>query len=337
MKKKIVVLYKKSALALAKQHRNKQMLSLATQIPDSFLSGINGPVDKVKQADAQHTESLKTVKAALKKASKFVETKFVYRAKASLFSEADLVITVGGDGTYLWASKFLDNSTHAPLLGINSAPDSSHGHFCSCDADEFESWGLDKLLSSISTPWHENPRLVNQLGRLAFKVNGEYPNLHAQLVLNDVLIAAAHPADVTKLTILLNQPIANASKAHVITPGGARCSGLWVCTQSGSTGAVRSAGGLEMNPRDQAYNLQYLIREPCISYPASKGAYDNIALDRSHGIFSKTPGEKLLVIFGNRKGLLCPDGKTGSIPLNLNDNIEITLSMHPLCALNLRF
>jgi hypothetical protein len=45
----------------------------------------------------------------------------------------DLVVTVGGDGTFLMASRALGHTT--PILGINSAPSSSVGFFCSAAGD----------------------------------------------------------------------------------------------------------------------------------------------------------------------------------------------------------
>lgn len=37
------------------------------------------------------------------------------------------------------------------------------------------------------------------------------------------------------------------------------CSGMWICTATGSTAAMRNAGGREMNLRSRS--LQYMVRE----------------------------------------------------------------------------
>src|SRR3989338_8378221 len=47
---------------------------------------------------------------------------------------ADLLITVGGDGTALTTSHFTDD---IPILGVNSAPQSSVGFFCSATPATF--------------------------------------------------------------------------------------------------------------------------------------------------------------------------------------------------------
>ena len=46
----------------------------------------------------------------------------------------DMIVTLGGDGTLLWASHLADANT--PMLAINSAPDTSVGYFCAGDGHD---------------------------------------------------------------------------------------------------------------------------------------------------------------------------------------------------------
>jgi NAD kinase len=72
-----------------------------------------------------HYRSLEHVERVLKN----MGVKFSMMVRSNAFSEKkyDLVISVGGDGTFLDASQFMFNT---PLLGINSNPIESIGHFC---------------------------------------------------------------------------------------------------------------------------------------------------------------------------------------------------------------
>jgi NAD+ kinase len=188
------------------------------------------------RADAEHQRTLEAVRQALtRRRISFAEaflSKLNARFKRQL-ATADLVITIGGDGTVLGASHYVRRGL---LLGVNSAPGDSVGHFCSVTRADFAA-RLDAILSSSWKPV--------TLARLAVLLDGQpLP----ELALNDVLIAHASPAATTRYLIQLGQREEEQ-----------RSSGIWIATAAGSTAGIHSAGGRVMPLRSA--RLQYLVRE----------------------------------------------------------------------------
>lgn len=146
----------------------------------------------------------------------------------------DLVITVGGDGTFLGTAQRVES---APMLGVNSAPATSVGHYCATDATGFEAT-LDAVLSGHATE--------ASLTRIACRVG---TRALPYLALNDVLFAHRSPASSTRYLLRVD------GDEELQTS-----SGVWVSTASGASGAMRSAGGRPMPSGEP--RLQYRVREP---------------------------------------------------------------------------
>ena len=162
----------------------------------------------------------------------------------------DLIISVGGDGTLLDTAHRIDNDT--PLLGLNSDPDTSVGRLCAATADD-----LDERLAAI-TAGRVRPQ---SLGRIRVRVDGQ-PVLGP--CLNDVLFAHRSPAEMSRFE--LAGPV-STDEVKGLEPGAptlewtyTRNSGLWVCSATGSSAAMRSAAGQAMRPR--SLRLQFRVREP---------------------------------------------------------------------------
>src|SRR5438270_3024210 len=114
---KVLILFKKSTFQLqAVEHREPRFLKL--------LEENNASVARVKTAHEEHYETLKLLEEEL--TARGIEYTAVARADLNeSVDKYDLVISVGGDGTFLDAS----HSIHSvPLLGVNSARSSSFGH-----------------------------------------------------------------------------------------------------------------------------------------------------------------------------------------------------------------
>ncbi len=188
------------------------------------------------RADAEHRRTIDAVRRALKQRQiAFTEvtlSQLNARFKRQL-ATADLVVTIGGDGTVLGTSHYVREGL---LLGVNSAPSDSVGHFCSVTRADFAA-RLDAILTSSWKPI--------ALTRLAVSLNGQ---LLPELALNDVLITHACPAATTRYLIKLGQH----EEEH-------RSSGIWIATAAGSTAGIHSAGGRVMPLRSA--RLQYLVRE----------------------------------------------------------------------------
>lgn len=154
----------------------------------------------------------------------------IYRAR--------LVITVGGDGTVLATSHYVNAQ---PILGVKSFGETSVGHFCAA-TEQTLARVLDGILAGKHRPM--------TLSRLEVRLDGH--TLHEQ-ILNDCLFAHSSPAAISDYRLTIS------GTAEV-----QRSSGLWISTAAGSTAAIMGAGGRRMPL--QSKKMQYRIREPYISH-----------------------------------------------------------------------
>lgn len=149
--------------------------------------------------------------------------------------KADLLVTIGGDGSVLAASHVAGN---IPILGVNSLPKTSVGFFCDTNAKIFEKYLkgiLDGTYEPISLPLIEA------------SIDGHkipYP------ALNDVLFAGASPAETVQYTI----QVGRKKECQ-------RGSGVWMAAGPGSTAGIQSAGGKILPVTSK--KLQFLTRELC--------------------------------------------------------------------------
>ncbi|KAF9672595.1 hypothetical protein SADUNF_Sadunf11G0058500 [Salix dunnii] len=199
----------------------------------------------------------------------------------------DLVVTVGGDGTLLQASHFLDDSI--PVLGVNSDPTQvkevekfsnefdatrSTGYLCAATVQSFEQV-LDDILVGQKVP--------SNLSRISLSVNSQPLSSYA---LNDVLIADPCPATVSRFSFR-------------------------VSTAAGSTAAMLSAGGFAMPVLSE--DLQYMVREPI-----SPGA----AIRVMHGIIKSDQSMK--ASWFSKKGVIYIDGSHVFHSIQHGDSIELS-------------
>lgn len=129
--------------------------------------------------------------------------------------DAELVITVGGDGTFLHAAQVV---RRLPMLGINTDPDASVGFFCTATAFNFQ-WAIENLDKLPRTTLH----------RLEVAIDEQPVDA---LALNDVFYGHVSPAAVTRCRAKIN------GKNRYV-----KSSGLLVATAAGSTGWMYQEGG----------------------------------------------------------------------------------------------
>jgi len=204
----------------------------------------------------------------------------------------DLVVTVGGDGTFLAASKYIDRQT---VLGVNSNPRHSVGRFCAALGRTFE--GLMRSLL-------EGRAEVRKLNRMSVSLNARPLGLE---VLNDVLVCHQNPS----------------AMSHYSLQIGPRCeyqhsSGLWVSTAAGSTGAVKSAGGCVM-PLESA-KLQYRPRE-LFQAPGRTCRLKGGCVDGKKGI---------KIVSDMESGVVFVDGSHTHLPLARAETLRLTNARRPL-------
>ena len=211
----------------------------------------------------------------------------------------DMIVTLGGDGTLLWASHLADRST--PMVAINSSPETSVGYFSSGDA-----YNVGETLEAALSGKLNKAKLA----RMRVDVDDEKISGR---VLNDLLFCHECPA---------------ATARYVIEHGGKKetqmSSGIWVGPAAGSTAAIHSAGGKVLPTGSQ--KIQFVVREP---YSGKGDPYKIVK-----GMVS--PGETLLLHCKMPEGMLYMDGSQKTKTVSLGGIVRMSLSDEPLLLLGLR-
>lgn len=207
------------------------------------------------------------------------------------FKDSDLVVTIGGDGTFIRASHFLDE---APILGINSEPETSEGALTSLREDE-----IGKLREILDGRYK-----IIQRERAKIKINDKIIEKHA---LNDIYIGSATQFHTSR---------------YIIKHGGReeeqRSSGVLISTCTGSTAWYKSAGGSPFSCEGR--KLKFLVREPYFGNLHKPKLLNGEVLE----------GEKIEFIGkGRDRGIVAIDSHL-VFDFNYGDKIEIELSDKPL-------
>ncbi|CAK9171016.1 unnamed protein product [Ilex paraguariensis] len=280
--------------------------------PPNGLSGITNPktLQVLSYLDGRrkvHKDAINFCQNILQKKS--VDWKAVFRSNLSQpIHNVDLVVTIGGDGTLLQASHFMDDSI--PVLGVNSDPTQaaeveefsdefdatrSTGYLCAATVNNFEQI-LDGIL--------ECGKIPSELSRMSIRVNSQLVSSYA---LNDVLIAHPCPATVSRFSFRIRKdgqpcsPLVNC-----------RSSGLRVSTAAGSTAAMLSAGGFAMPILSK--DLQYMVREPI-----SPGTGNSSLM---HGVVRSD--ESMDMAWFCKQGLIYIDGSHVVYSIQHGDTIELS-------------
>lgn len=253
----------------------------------------------VRRWRGAHEAHVKTVAYVTKSLDDLGANKIVLHGPRNVFDarDADLVVTVGGDGTLLSASH---NVCKTPVLGVNSAPNHSIGFFCAAKLSNVKELIGHALASKLPGA---------ALARMAVTIDGR---IVSKRVLNEALFCHAIPA---------------ATSRYIVGYGRQReeqrSSGIWVSTAAGSTGAVRSAGGRILPLGSD--RLQMVAREP---YQGDSGPYrfERLIIER---------GESLNVKNKMNEAWLFLDGPFRQVKVKLGETIGFCSSDEPLTVLGL--
>jgi NAD+ kinase len=237
----------------------------------SFARKGDETAKRLVYADSEQKRTVDAARRALKARKIAFEEDSLVRINAALkrrLARADLVISIGGDGTLLGASHYVRDGM---MLGVNSAPGDSVGHFCSVNRMNF----AERLDAILELRW----RPV-ELARLQVTLDGK---ILPELALNDVLIAHYCPAATTRYLIEVGERV----EEH-------RSSGVWISTAAGSTAGIGSAGGRRMPLRSRhiQFLARELYREPGREYGLTRGL---IPPDSGVTIASKMPDGRLYI------------------------------------------
>lgn len=252
-------------------------------------------IEAMRRSHEENQRTLEAVQAAFETVGMPYDC--LYRGELGSVAGYDLLLSVGGDGTFLELARY---ALDTPVLGVNSDPERSTAFFCAANRSTIQSH-LEALLAG-------NVHEV-RLARLQVTINDRLLPYYA---LNDLLIAHANPAAMTSYTLRLGT---------VSEPQ--RSSGLWIATAAGSTAAIRAAGGRVLPLRSR--RLQYLVREP---YSGDGCRYHLLQ-------GTVAAGTPLEVISKTRRGRLFMDGPHLRFSLGLGDVLTVTSAATPLRVLGL--
>jgi len=290
MRPKVLVVYKKSTY--------QRYVGRAQDRLEELIAHSDQSVEGLLREHEIHQETLKRAKQALRD----LGARAVLRYRPEPMPEEgawDLIVTLGGDGTLLWASHLADSST--PMLAINSAPDTSVGYFCAGDGHD-----VDEVLAEALAGRLKSSKLARMRVELGDRVI-------STRVLNDALYCHESPA---------------ATSRYILEYSGKHerqmSSGVWVGPAAGSTAAIRSAGGKVLPIGSQ--KLQFVIREP---YRGVDNKYELIK-----GLVA--PGDHVQITSRMTKGRLFLDGTQKVHAVGIGDRIRMSLSDEPLTLVGLK-
>ncbi len=287
---RVLVIYKKSNYQRFVQERANERIT-------RLVADGDRTVGKLRETHEAHQATVARTREILKRLG--VHATFRYlRTKKKTSDGFDLVVTLGGDGTLLWASHMVTEDR--PMVAINTAPETSVGYFCAGDSTNLE----ETLRAAV-----ERRLAPTLLTRMCVELDGE---VLSKRVLNDVLFCHAIPAATTR---------------YIIRHGGReeehKSSGVWVGPAAGSTAAQRSAGGRVLPLRSE--RLQWVVREP---YVTEKRRYE-----LTQGLVE--PGEDLRLWSKIADGCIYIDGPHRVHRVPFGAELRMTKSDQPLTLLGL--
>ena len=177
-------------------------------------------------------KAINIVKNSLRKRN--INFKCIERSEIekTIFRNKNLVIVIGGDGTFLRTSHFIKNEL---LLGVNSDPNKKEGFFMSCCKNDF-----DKKFELFL----KNKFYVEKLTRLKSKINKK----KICPALNEVFIGNKIPYKTSLYKLFFDHKTEEQ-----------KSSGVLVGTFSGSNAWLKSAG---VKPFSSSKKFYFIVREP---------------------------------------------------------------------------
>ena len=288
-KPRVLVVYKKDAYQqYIQEQQDPHLLRLLRQRhPD---------VRDMQEAHAVHEQTMDSIVHTMRRLP--VAFDLAYRADLKVTKRYDLVVSVGGDGTFLQAARSV---ARIPILGVNADPLRSEAVFCAATRRTFERMCRAALAGRL-------PEL--RLHRLRLRLNGRWL---PHLALNDLLMVHDDPATMSRYRLSIGE------RAEL-----QKRSGLWVATAAGSSSAVLAAGGVRLSWSSKRF--QYRPRE------LYRGRLSRYRLTGG----TLPPHARLALTWLMRRGAVFVDGPHVKVPLRFADQLEIRLSLSdPLRVLGL--
>jgi NAD+ kinase len=286
---RVAMVVKRSAWRLYVEERDNSVLRDLAAAGDEAVAPLKASHEAHERTVGEVREALESIGAEI----------VLERVAGEAFEPEglDLVVTVGGDGTLLAASRFV---VGVPVLGINSAPSHSVGFFCGA-----KSGGVLDALQAVT----RGTLRPTELTRMAVSINGR-PG--AARVLNDALFCHASPAATSRYILRLGDREEQQ-----------KSSGFWIGPAAGSTAAQRSAGGRVLPLTSK--QLQLVVREPYT--PHGERCELQVALIAS--------GAKLSVRSKMHDARIFFDGPDTAVNIGYGDVLEFTKAEQSLTLLGI--
>lgn len=286
--KKALIVYKKSSY-------QKQVLEGKSAYYRQLVKQSNISVRNWVRLHEEHIATIRLVEESLNRLGIPFEAYHRFKIKKPI--RADLVITVGGDGTFLETA----HSVHQKFMfGVNSTPGSSVGHFTSATAKNFEK----KLKQVLMGKARQKILQRLQVYRGREKVGPP--------ILNEVLFTSKNAGATSRYWIRKNRGrISGVLEEH-------KSSGIWIATPAGSTAAIHSAGGqrLPIEAVKFSYRVRELYRQPGKSHRYRSGILK--------------PHDSIQLIPNMEDGTLFIDGPHIIFPARRGETLTFRLSNEPL-------
>ena len=212
-----------------------------------------------------------------------------------------LWISLGGDGTFLYAARQLK---HTPLLGINSSPSTSVGSYCKFNLlNQYDALVdyLHNIESGLQQP--------NAIDRLDLYVNGKSLEIP---ILNDCLMASSNPAETSFYLLEYNSKFQQQ-----------RSSGIWISTATGSTAAFTASGGTKFNAINSKGERQFAIRVRELYSSSNQEPITDLFVSEC---------ENFSIYSGMARGSLFIDGFVNKFDFVSGDTLQVKFYPHPLLA-----
>ncbi len=154
----------------------------------------------------------------------------LFSTKEELVKEADILLSLGGDGTLLDTLQIVGNS-QIPILGINIG---HLGFLTSVGRD-----GISNLLEELKA---KNYEIENHS---ILKVDDKKSNINDKFALNDICLRSAKAGELLDISIYIDEEFLATYTAD----------GVIITTPTGSTAYNMSAGGAIISPKSSCIGI----------------------------------------------------------------------------------
>ncbi len=230
-----------------------------------------------------------TLEARSHKVTKFKQSDSKVASEAFKNNNPDMIIVVGGDGTYLSAVRTL-NGLDTPILGVNFG---SLGYLTETRKEDAEI----RLEQYFSGKLEKRPRSLLQVQG----VDRAGAVLFQKEVLNDIVLERGARPQLVSLEVKCNDKIVSTIKAD----------GLIVSTPTGSTAYNLAAGGPILHPEASVFTVTPIAPHSLTSRPL---------------VFPDSAVLSLEVLTTQNRAQITLDGRTHS---TLNEGITLKVSKSP--------